>query len=190
MRAFRALFSLLAPVVLVAATSSEASAYERQWQAGFSAGYTQLVNKGATAVPTASYPGIGTSFSLTYGLSDAWNVIGHADFSIHPGASPVAMYGGGLGVSYVIDIVRWVPWLGVTAGGYGVSALDPCVATDAAPCNNGRLGLSLLGGLDYQLSRRFSIGGGGRYTVLLLGNQNAVDHAFSFMARFQYIWGY
>lgn len=190
MRAFRALFSLLSPLVLIAATSSEADAYERQWQAGFSAGYTHFVNVGATTAPLASYPGVGSSFSLTYGISDAWNLIGHADFSFHPGASPVAIYGGGAGVSYVIDIVQWVPWLGVTAGGYGVSALDPCVATDAAPCTNGRLGLSLLGGLDYQVSRRFSIGGGGRYTVLLFGNQNKVDHTISVMARVQYIWGY
>lgn len=190
MPAFRALFSLLAPVVLIVATSSEADAYERQWQAGLSAGYTQLVNVGGTNVPAASYPGVGSSFSLTYGVSDAWNIIGHADFSFHPGATPVAMYGASAGVSYVIDIVRWVPWLGVTAGGYGVSALDPCVATDAAPCTNGRLGLSFLGGLDYQVSRRFSIGGGGRYTALLFGNQNQVDHTISFMARFQYSWGY
>jgi opacity protein-like surface antigen len=190
MRASRALFSLLAPLVLIAATSSEADAYERQWQAGFSAGYAQLVNQGATAAPLGSYPGIGATFSLTYGLSDAWNIIGHVDGSIHPGATPVAMYGGGAGVSYVIDVVRWVPWLGVTAGGYGVTALDPCVATTDAPCTNGRLGLSLLGGLDYQLSRSFSIGGGGRYTVLLFGNQNKVDHTFSILARFQYIWGY
>ena len=190
MRAFRALISLLSPLVLVAATSSEAGAYERQWQAGFSAGYTHFVNTGATAITPASYPGIGTSFTLTYGLSDAWNLIGHADFSFQPGANPVALYGGSAGVSYVIDIVRLVPWLAVTAGGYGVTALDPCVTTDAAPCTNGRLGLSLLGGLDYQLSRKFSIGGGGRYTALLFGNQNKADHAISVMARVQYIWGY
>jgi len=190
MRASRALFSLLAPLVLIAATSSEASAYERQWQAGFSAGYVHFMNRQGTAVTPSVLPGFGASFSLTYGLSDAWNLIGHIDTSVHPGGAPVVAYGGGAGVAYVIDVVRWVPWLGVTVGGYGVSALDPCVATTDAPCTNGRLGLSLPFGLDYQLSRRFSIGFGGRYGLLLFGNQNKVDQTVSVMARFQYIWGY
>lgn len=190
MRAFRALFSLLAPAILVATWSADAEAYERQWQAGLSAGYTQLVNGGGTGVAQGSFPGVGASLSLTYGINDAWNVIGHIDTSFQPGATPVFIAGGGLGVSYVIDILRWVPWLGVTAGGYGISALAPCMDGANAACSTGRLGFSLLGGLDYQFTRTFSLGLTGRYGLLLLGNQNAVDHTISGMLRAQYIWGY
>lgn len=190
MRAFRALFSLLSPLVLVAASSSVASAYEHQWQAGLSAGYTHFINGGGTAITPASYPGFGTSLSLTYGVNDSLNIIGHADTSVHPGAAPVLIYGGGVGIAYVLDVLRWVPWIGVTVGGYGVSALEPCMRTDAAPCTTGRFALSAPFGLDYQINRKFSIGAGGRYGVLLFGNNNDVDHTISGFVRAQYIWGY
>ncbi|MBK9265072.1 MAG: hypothetical protein IPM54_35495 [Polyangiaceae bacterium] len=190
MRAFRALFTLLASCVVMAASSSEAGAYERQWQVGLGVGYAQLINEGGTPVTPASLHGIGSSLTITYGLTDAINIIGHADFNAHPGDAPTLLYGGSVGVAYVIDVLRWVPWAGVTAGGYGVSALEPCVATNDVPCTNARLGFSLLGGIDYQVSRSFSIGAMGRYGVLLFGNQNAVDHTIGGFIRAQYIWGY
>ena len=190
MRAFRALFSLLSPWVLVAASSSEASAYEHQWQAGVSAGYTHFINGGGTAITPALLPGFGTSLSLTYGLNDSLNIIGHIDMSAHPGAAPVLIGGGGVGIAYVLDVLRWVPWIGVTAGGYAVSAGAPCIATADALCTTGRLGLSAPFGLDYQFNRKFSIGAGGRYGVLLFGNKNGVDQTISVFLRAQYIWGY
>jgi hypothetical protein len=190
MRAFRAVFSLLAPFILVAASSSIAHAYEHQWQAGLSAGYTHFINGGGTAITHASYPGFGTSLSLTYGINDSFNIIGHVDMSAHPGAEPVLIGGGGVGVAYVLDVLRWVPWIGVTVGGYAVSAGAPCIATTDAPCTTGRLGFSLPFGLDYQVNRKFSIGAGGRYGALLFGNQNKFDQTISVFLRAQYIWGY
>lgn len=181
---------MLSPLVLVAASSSEASAYEHQWQAGLSAGYTHFINGGGTAIKPASLAGFGTSLSLTYGLNDSLNIIGHADLSVHPGATPVLIGGGGAGIAYVLDVLRWVPWIGVTVGGYAVSAAELCVATDDAPCTTGRFGISAPFGLDYQFNRKFSIGGGGRYGVLLFGNKNAVDQTISVFLRAQYIWGY
>lgn len=190
MRACRALFSLLFPLGLVAAFSSEASAYEHQWQAGLSAGYTHFVNGGGTAITPAALPGFGTNLSLSYGITDAWNVIGHVDMSAHPGAAPVFIGGGGVGVAYVLDVLRWVPWIGVTLGAYGVSAQEPCIATDSASCTTLRFGPSATFGLDYQVNRKFSIGAGGRYGVLLFGNKNEVDQTISIFLRAQYIWGY
>jgi hypothetical protein len=193
MRAFRALFSLLAPLVLLAASSSEASAYERQWQAGLSAGYTHFVNGGGNFSVPGSLPGFGTSLSLSYGLNDSLNIIGHADMSVHPGAAPVLIGGGGVGMAYVLDVLRWVPWIGLTAGGYAVSVREPCITTEAAPCTTGHFGLSPQGGVDYQVNRKFSIGAGVRWNLLFFGNPNAldqVDQAISGFVRAQYIWGY
>jgi hypothetical protein len=190
MSAFRALFSLLATFLLVAASSTEASASERQWQAGLSAGYAQLINGGGTAGTLGSFPGFGTSLSLSYGITDAINIIGRVDMSVHPGKAPVLIGGGGAGIAYVLDILRWVPWLGVTVDGYGVSAREPCVTTNELPCTTGRLGFSGMAGLDYQLNRRFSLGGTFRYGLLLLGNQNKLDQTISGFLRAQYIWGY
>lgn len=193
MRAFRALFLLLATFVFVIATPAKADAYERQWQVGLSAGYvhhSNLSDVGSTFGKPFSLPGFGASLGLSYGLTDAINLIGHGDFSMHPGDTPVVINGGGVGIAYVLDIVRLVPTLGLTVGGYGVSAREPCVTTNESPCTTGRLGLSLPFGLDYQLSRSFSLGVAGRYGLLLFGNQNKVDQTISVFARAQYIWGY
>ena len=190
MRAFRALFLLLAVLFSMIAWSSKADAYERQWQASLGLGYAHLSNGGGTAVQLASLPGFGASLGLSYGVNDALNIIGHADFSMHPGDTSVLVGGGGVGIAYVLDIVQWVPWLGLTAGAYGVSIGEPCVSNVSVPCTTGRFGLSLPFGLDYQLSRSFSLGAGGRYGLLLFGNQNKLDQTISVFARAQYIWGY
>lgn len=182
--------SFSAVFAVVAAWSCEAEAYERQWQAAFGLGYSQLYNGGGTTAAKGILPGFGANLGLSYGINDAWNVIGRADFSFQPGATPVFVAGGGAGIAYVLDVLQWVPWLGVTVDGYGVMALDPCVATNDLSCSNGRLGFSGLGGIDYQVSRSFSIGGVARYGVLLLGNQNAVDQTLAVSLRAQYIWGY
>jgi hypothetical protein len=190
MRALRALMMPLVAFVLVAASSSEASAYEHQWQLGLGVGYTQLMNGGGTPVKPSSLHGFGSSLSITYGLSDSINLIGHVDMSAHPGDAPVVLGGASVGFAYVLDVLQWVPWVGLSAGGYAVSALDPCVTTTDAPCTTGRLGLSVPFGLDYQVSRSFSIGASGRYGVLLFGAQNNVDQALAVFLRAQYIWGY
>lgn len=191
MRVLRALISVLAPLVLLAATTSEAAAYERQWQAGVGLGYSLLMNGGGTAVePDASLHGIGLNLGVTYGLNDTFNLLAFVDTSIQPGGTPVGIAGASVGAAYVFDVLRWVPWAGVTVGGYAVNAFDPCVTTNDASCTTFRLGVSGLLGLDYQLNRSFSIGGMGRYGVLLFGNQNAVDQTVAVFARAQYIWGY
>lgn len=190
MRAFRALLSFSAVFASLAAWSSEANAYERQWQAALGLGYAQLYNGGGTTAAAGVLPGFGANLGLSYGINDSFNAIAHADFSLQPGATPVFVAGGGAGIAYVLDILQWVPWIGVTVDGYGVTALNPCVSTNDLSCSNGRLGFSGLFGLDYQVSRRFSLGGGLRYGLLLLGNQNNVDQTLSVSLRAQYIWGY
>ncbi|HRI71588.1 MAG TPA: hypothetical protein PK156_45460, partial [Polyangium sp.] len=170
--------------------SAKADAYERQWQASLGLGYTHLSNGGGTALKVTSLPGFGASLGISYGLNDSLNLVAHGDFSMHPGDAPVLIGGGGVGIGYVIDVLRWVPWLGLTAGAYGVSVGGPCVSATGAECTTARLGLSLPFGLDYQLNRSFSIGAGGRYGLLLFGNQNKVDQTISVFARAQYIWGY
>lgn len=190
MRAVPAFFSGFAPLVFIVAASSEASAYERQWQAGLGVGYAVLMNDGGTPMAPASSPGIGSSLSITYGISDAFNLMAHVDMSAHPGDAPAFVYGGSIGISYVLDVLRWVPWVGATVGGHGVSVLDPCVSTNDVSCTNGRLGFSIPFGLDYQVSRTFSLGAMGRYGVLLFGNQDKVDQTVGGFIRAQVLWGY
>ncbi len=189
MRCRRALLSLLAPMVLLVATSSEAEAYERQWQLGAGLGYSLLMTESGTPATPSSLHGAGLNLSVTYGLNDSINLLGQVDVSAHPGGAPVIMSGASIGAAYVLDVLRWVPWVGLTAGGYSVTALDPCVTTNDVSCTSFRLGLSPVAGLDYQVNRSFSIGATGRYG-LLIGSQGTVDHSISAFVRAQYIWGY
>jgi hypothetical protein len=172
---------------------SRADAYEHQWHAGLSLGYSMLAD------PQALH-GFGGGLHLTYGLTDAFNLMLIADVTGHPGKAGVVgskddpprpdivVLGGSAGVGYVIDILQWVPYVGVMAGGYDVWALDLCGAPDTRACHSGRLGLSAVGGLDYQINPSFAVGGAVRGTLLI--GAVPVGGAVTAFARAEYIWGY
>jgi hypothetical protein len=143
--------------------------------------------------------GFGGGLHLTYGLTDAFNLMLLADVAGHPGKAGVLgsedpprpdimLLGGSVGAGYVIDILQWVPYVGVTAGGYDVWALDLCDAPSMRPCHSGRFGLSAVGGLDYQITPSFAVGVAGRGT-LLIGAGPLGGNVTAF-ARAEYIWGY
>lgn len=188
MRALPALLSLLVPAVLVTASSSPAKAYEHQWHVGGGLGYT-LLAPGATFPVTTTQHGASASAHLTYGLTDAFNLMGELDGGYYPGALPVARAGASVGVGYVIDVLRWVPYVGLMAGGSGLFVMGDCGARGEATCGGPRLGVSIPFGLDYQFSRSFAVGFAGKYGVLLLGPEG-VDQAFSGTIRAEYIWGF
>jgi len=180
---------ILASVLSVVAFSPLAEAYERQWHVGGGLGYSLLLNGGSVPTTATSLHGLGATLHGTYGLTDAFNLMVQVDGSIAPGPTPVLLAGGGAGIGYVIDVLRWVPWAGVMVGGYAVSAFDPCGAAGET-CTSGRLGLSIPFGLDYQVSRSFTLGASGRYGVLLLGPKGGVDQMIGAYLRAEYVWGY
>lgn len=92
------------------------------------------------------------------------------------------MHQGGVGFSYVIDILRWVPWVGVEAGA--------CVLT------GGTLDRSLVVpdvsaglGVDYQLTRSMAVGLAGR-EHLLFTKLDTYPSYLTGMLRFELMWGY
>ncbi|MDI1434662.1 hypothetical protein [Polyangium sorediatum] len=184
---------LLASFLSILAAAPAAEAYERQWHVGGGLGYS-LVLPGlpGESIPTTatSLHGFGAALHGTYGLTDTFNLLVQVDGSFAPGATPVVLAGGSVGIGYVVDILRVVPWFGVMAGGYAVSALDPCGAAGETGCTSGRLGFSLPVGIDYQVSRSFTVGVSGRYGVLLLGPKGGVDQMIGAYLRAEYVWGY
>ncbi|MDI1443980.1 hypothetical protein [Polyangium sp. 6x1] len=189
MRRTRALL-LLASILSILAFAPAAEAYERQWHVGGGLGYSLVLPGGSIPTTATSLHGLGVALHGTYGLTDAFNLLVQVDGSFAPGAPPVILAGGGVGVGYVLDVLRWVPWVGVMAGGYAVSALDPCGAAGETGCTSGRLGLSVPFGLDYQVSRSFTLGATGRYGVLLFGPKGGVDQMIGAFLRAEYVWGY
>ena len=63
-----------------------------------------------------------------------------------------------------------------------------CGVSIAAPCKAFRFNVAVPFGLDYQISRSFSVGLGGRFQVLLLGP--TPWETLGVFARAEYVWGY
>lgn len=88
---------------------------------------------------------------LSYGLSDFLSL--HGDLGFGVGISQRSRLGAELGVRWSLDILRWVPFLGVSAGVFGLHADSPA------------WGFKGLLGVRYALDFEWSLEGhlGGRY---------------------------
>lgn len=156
-------------------TPAPASAYERQWHAGLDVGYL------------GGWNGVGHGFAsgvnLGYGVKDWLDLAGAIDVSYHP-SSKVVIPTVTAGVRFAFDVLQVVPHVGVMAG-FGEQVIT---SGCGASCSAARLDLAIPFGVDYQVSRSFTIGASGRFQVLLL-NGSATPMLGAF-ARAQYTWGY
>ena len=100
---------------------------EREHAIGVNAGGAILM------VADKSSPDIGGSIGVhyTYGLSDAFNLVANAGWSLialsekltdpsTPHTRPTNVTNVNAGVAYVLDVLEWVPWGAVEAGGYAL----------------------------------------------------------------------
>lgn len=174
----------------LAGVVTPAEAIERQHHLGLAPSLAILDVKGKS---TASVGG-GGALHYTYGLTDQWNLaveLGSAvvaakqdqDTLETPKTRPAGVDHGSIGASYVIDILQWVPYLGVTGGVYrlwgGTLEPSPLILP----------GLAVSAGLDYQLTRHLAVGVGVRQHFLL----SKIDVYPSYttaVLRFEYMWGY
>jgi hypothetical protein len=175
---------ILALATLAAALlyPSAAQAYERQWHAGISLGYSYL----ATEAPLH---GLGGALHVTYGINDMFNAMVQLDVTADPSGS-LLVGSASAGIGYVVDILQVVPYVGVMLGGYDLwTTSGPCGADLQPSCHSGRLGASIPFGLDYTVTRSFNIGIAGRYHLLFLGPRT-IDQMITAYARAEYVWGY
>jgi hypothetical protein len=179
----RPIASLAAALVGAAALveARPAAAYERQFRLGASFGYAALLGADTSH-------GFGGGLHFAYGINDYLNFIAEVDATAHPSAE-WSVVSGAVGVAYVIDVLRWVPWVGIEGGPAGLVSLDPhCGLAIAEPCKTFRLEGAIPFGLDYQVSRSFTVGVGGRFQILLLGS--TPWETLGVFARAEYVWGY
>jgi hypothetical protein len=191
------LLGALAALALLAPARAEA--YEKQWHVGASLGYVALMGDNPTR------HGLGGGLHLTYGLSDAFNLMIETEATGHFGRAAVpaakksdtdiaeqngaAFTRAGVGVGYVFDVLQWVPYVGFVAGAADIINLGPlCGGDGQSPCHDLRLDLAVPFGLDYSINRSFSVGLGGRYQMLISGQP--LVHALGVFARAEYVWGY
>jgi len=160
---------------------SRADAFERQWHAGASLGYVALIGRDV-------FHGFGGGLNLTYGLTDAFNLMAEIDVTGHPSASAL-FASGGVGVGYVVDILQWVPYVGLLVGAADIADLSgTCGAKDTPACQRFWFNLEAPFGLDYTVSRSFAIGVAGHYQLLFSGSTPV--QGIGAFARVEYLWRY
>ena len=176
----------LALAVLGATTAlaPAARAVEREHQVGAGVGPTFFVANGKTSF------GGGFDAHYTYGLTDAFNLlveVSWATVAFHGGTDPSHtrpswVAGGEVGASYVFDVLRWVPYVGVLVGGGPVSG-GPLGRTKMLP------DVVLALGLDYRIDRSWAVGAAVRehmfYTEMSTYPSNT-----QIFARAEYTWGW
>ncbi|MBX3216654.1 MAG: hypothetical protein KF850_31755 [Labilithrix sp.] len=171
------------------AAAPDARAIERQHHIGLAPAIGSLRIDGKSTAST----GIGGALHYAYGLTDQWNLSVEAgsvvvaanqeqDFVEAPRNRPASVDHAIAGVQYVIDILRWVPYIGLSGGAYRLSGgtLDSMLILP---------GLSLGAGVDYQLNRQFAVGLGVRQHLMVTKVSTYPSYTTALL-RFEYMWGY
>ena len=177
-------------VSLIALAPAAGRAAERQHHLGIAPTASLLRVKG-----WGFSPGVGATAMYTYGLTDQFNLMAEASHAfvglgqdlqrdVAPSTMnrPSFVTTGGAGVSYVLDVLRWVPYGGVLLSGnlFGGGTMPSVVASPGA---------QLALGLDYQFSRHF-VGGVGFRQHLFFTKLSDYPSYSSLFLKVEWQWGY
>lgn len=161
-------------------------AVEREHQLGVDLGGSMLVVSGKGTPDVGGTAGA----HWTYGLSDAFNLMVEAEWSLLAlretegaklGTRPSWAANADIGVGYVFDVLRWVPYAGVLVGGYDLSG--GTIAGEKL-----LLGAAIAIGCDYRFGRTLVAGVALRQHMLTdTSTYPSFTQAF---ARVEYSWGW
>lgn len=135
-------------IVLSACSPETARAYEDQATVGVAVGYVGLSER--DGLPQN---GLHLALSASGGFGDAWSIQGFLGYDFFPDARPLHMGMAGLETVYALDIVRFVPLIGLGLDGL-LSVRDRSTRGDFA--------LHGLLGFDFLIDRRWTIGADAR----------------------------
>lgn len=140
---------------------------------------------------TMSVGGYG-AVHYAYGLSDAFNFMAEGGFALValdeakgdkiPTTRPASVSHAGAGVAYVLDVVQWVPYIGLLGTGY----LFNGGSLDGAKAG---FGGALALGLDYQFSRSIA-GGVGLRQHFVLSDMSTYPSYTQALVRVEWMWGW
>jgi hypothetical protein len=187
---FAPAFALTALVALAGiAVPREAAAVEHQHHIGLDPSLAMLKVDDKSSLSV----GAGLGVHYTYGISDQFNFMAEVNASIvaakqqqdmptSPHTRPAEVDDALVGVGYVIDVLQWVPYFGVLAGGYRLAGgtLDNALVVFGGAAELG---------LDYQLSRHWAVGAAGQQHFLLTKMSTYPSYT-TVMLRFEYMWGF
>ncbi|MBK7585670.1 MAG: outer membrane beta-barrel protein [Myxococcales bacterium] len=169
-------------VTLLTLCPGVARAYEEQWHVGAGLGAAEFVGSESGLAPML-------------GVHAAYDVSDMFDFRIELGAARhefvdgevTTLYSAGAGVVYKLDVLEWVPYVGILGGYYAFSG-----GRWPSHLKQRELGVSIPLGLDYTFSRTFGVGAQIRYHGFQSDPLSGVGDApyFSALLRAEYRIGW
>ena len=130
-------------VLAVMAFAPRARAFEREWHLGGGLG---------AAVPPLYVIGPALNAYAAYGLTDAFDVRLELGMSGHDRSGPPAWFYGLKGAfTYKLDVIQWIPWIGVSGG-------VMLMAKGDWPLESRQGTAGAIAGLDYAWNRHFGLG--------------------------------
>ena len=145
---------IAAALAALALGERRARAVERESALGADAGPAILIVSGKGSPDVGATVGV----HYTYGLSDAFNLVANAGWSLvalgetgSDATRPSSLINVNAGLAYVLDVLQWVPWASLELGGY---ALQGGTIPGAKLEAGAAIGL----GLDYRVTRSWSLG--------------------------------
>lgn len=132
---------LVALVVL--GLAPRAQAFEREWHLGGGLG---------AALPPVYVMGVAANAYAAYGLTDAFDARVELSLSAHDRSGPPAWFYAAKGVfTYKLDVIQWIPWVGVSGGVMLLAKGDWPLAWTQGTVGG-------MAGLDYAWTRNFGLG--------------------------------
>jgi len=184
--------------LLALCLSRHARAGEHQHELGVDVGTSIL------AISDKATPDVGAGFGVHYGygITDQFNLLVEAQYallSLGTPAAPMSMSASGapamptanndpsqmwnadIGLTYVLDVLRWVPYFGALAGGYLLNG-------GGLPGSLILPGGEIVVGLDYLVTPKWAVGG--EFSEHFLFTDMGVYTSYStFFARTEFRWG-
>jgi hypothetical protein len=189
MKAWSLAAALAATLALAVAAPRSAAAFEGQHHLGLGPGLGMLRIDDKSTMSI----GGGAGIHYAYGLNDTFNLMAEGssmvlalnqdqDTPTSPFTRPARIDGLGLGACYVIDILRYVPYVGLMGTGHMMSG---GTLTGNKPLG----GAALAVGLDYQFDRSWAAGVAIRQHFLLSEMSTYPSFTTAFL-RVEHTWGF
>jgi hypothetical protein len=178
-----------AAVAVLTAIAGDATALENQHHIGIGPSLAILKVDDKSTVDV----GAGLGLHYTYGLNDQFNLMAEASSAIvaakqgqdeptSPHTRPAGVDHVAFGAGWVIDVIRWVPYICALGSVYRLSGgtLDNALFLP---------GLELGAGIDYQLSRHWAVGLAARQHMMFTKLSTYPTYT-TVLLRVEYMWGF
>lgn len=196
---------LVVTTVLPLALARGAGAVEREHQLGVNIGVPMLTISDKTS------PDVGAAFGVHYGygITDQFNLLVEVQYALLSLGTPAApmspptsmamsasgtppmptatndpsqMWNADIGLTYVLDVLRWVPYFGALAGGYLLNG-GGLAGSRLLP------GGEIVVGLDYLVTPKWAVGGEFSEHFLFTNPMGVYTSYSTFFARTEFRWG-